>query len=97
MRRSGSYIKIVNVGTIHRMHRHAFAARDVSDDRFAANRIATSRAIDQHVALALARVIALCSPPKTRRTTLLMPPGFVFLAVAGSGCVAPPAASRPNT
>ena len=34
------------------MHGHAFAARDVSDDRLAANRIATARAIDQQVAMA---------------------------------------------
>ena len=33
------------------MHGDAFAARDVADNAFAANRIATARAVDQHVAL----------------------------------------------
>jgi len=45
--------KILDVGTTARMHRDAFAAGDVPDDVFAADGVATARAVDQQVVLAL--------------------------------------------
>ena len=44
--------QIRDIRTIDRMHSHAFAARDISDDAFAADRIAAARAVDEHVSLA---------------------------------------------
>ena len=44
--------QVLHVGTTARMDRDALAARHVADDFFAANRIATSRAIDQQIVLA---------------------------------------------
>ncbi len=43
--------KIGHVGATDRVHSHALAARDVADDAFAADRITTSGAVDQHIAL----------------------------------------------
>ena len=45
--------QVLHVGTAARMDSNALAARDVADDFFAANRIATSRAVDQQLVLAL--------------------------------------------
>src|SRR6202140_4728316 len=43
--------KIRHVRTVDRVHGHAFAARDVANDSLAADGIATSRSIDEHIAL----------------------------------------------
>ena len=43
--------EIHDVGTIEAVNRHAFAAGDVADDGFAANRVTTTGAVDQQVAL----------------------------------------------
>src|SRR5437660_354328 len=43
--------EIRHVRAAHRMYRHALAARDVADDALAANWVATSRAIHQHISL----------------------------------------------
>src|ERR1700688_3640688 len=43
--------KIRHVGTADRVHGHAFAARYVANDSLAADGIATSRTIDEHIAL----------------------------------------------
>src|ERR1700691_1330105 len=37
--------QIRNVGTIHRVHRHSLASRDVADNALAANGIATARPV----------------------------------------------------
>src|SRR5437764_12959130 len=39
--------KIEHVGTVYRMHRHAFATSDITNDRFSPNRITAARAIDE--------------------------------------------------
>src|ERR1035437_209597 len=44
--------QVLHVGTTARMDGHALAASDVADDLFAANGVATSGAVDQHVVLA---------------------------------------------
>src|SRR5712691_9048904 len=44
--------QVCHVGTMDRMHGHTFAARDVADDTFSTDGIATLGAIDEHVALA---------------------------------------------
>src|SRR5262249_2033099 len=55
--------QVVDIGTAHRVHGHSLAACHVTDDGFTANRIATSRAVDHQVVVALyldrARVGAL--------------------------------------
>ena len=43
--------EIHDVGTIEAVNRHAFAAGNVADDGFAANRVTTTGAVDQQVAL----------------------------------------------
>src|SRR5579863_857263 len=45
--------KISDVRAVNGMDSHAFAARDVTNDAFAADGVTTARAVDQHVALAL--------------------------------------------
>src|ERR1700730_13006107 len=45
--------QVRDVGAIHRVHSHALAAGDVADNAFSADRTATARAVDQHIALAL--------------------------------------------
>ena len=45
--------QVLHIGAIPRMHRNALAASHVADDLFTANRIATSRAIDQQIVLPL--------------------------------------------
>src|SRR6185312_13582754 len=45
--------QIDHVRATHGMNGHAFAARDIPDDGFAANRIATSGAIDEQIVVAL--------------------------------------------
>src|SRR6476619_8172712 len=45
--------QVAHIGALHRVHGHALAARYVTDSRLAANRIATARAIDQQIAVAL--------------------------------------------
>ena len=45
--------QVLHIGTAAGMDGHAFAAGDVADDLFAANGVATSRAIDEQVVLAL--------------------------------------------
>src|SRR5215471_2302030 len=47
--------KIRNIWAIERMHSYALATSDVADDTFAANRVTTARAVDQHVSLAANR------------------------------------------
>ena len=41
--------QVLHVGAVGRMHGDAFAARDISDDRFAANRIAALGAVDHQI------------------------------------------------
>src|ERR1700689_3211325 len=45
--------QVGNVRTAHCVHRHALATSDVAHDALSPNRIATARAVDQHVTLAL--------------------------------------------
>src|SRR5947209_585797 len=45
--------EVCDVGTVHRVHCNSLATSDVANDGFSSNRIATTRTVDQHVALAL--------------------------------------------
>src|SRR5258708_5486529 len=97
--------QVCDVRTIDRMHGHAFAPRDVADNTFATNGIATSGPVDEHVALAFDRdgvVIAedaandAGNPTRFRAVPSLADSALTSGATLGGGRGTRPQPSRQN-
>jgi len=76
--------QVLHVGTTAGMHRDALAAGDIADDLFAADGVATARAVDQEIVLAfhLERLRAL--PKKTRLTASDIWPSVLLTTPSGA-------------